>query len=173
MSVASTNVPIRTTKPSTISCWVITSNSTRSNPRFSSSARKRTNAVHSGVGPVAEKPQNRRKMGRSAKASSSFTSDRSCQIASSIALNRLKGGNQLRLAVLRRSQQTRGRSSSGLSALTYCPEATRGRSRCRRSQLLLPDPTTWHSCLLQPEGREPLQHRVAPNDFACRSHKSV
>lgn len=55
--------------------------------------RKRTKAVRSGVGSEAENPQNRRKEARSSSASASFTSDKSYQTASSIALNNAGGGH--------------------------------------------------------------------------------
>jgi hypothetical protein len=50
MSVASTNVPVRTTMHLAFSCSVMPLNNDRSNPRFTSSAQKRTKAVRSGVG---------------------------------------------------------------------------------------------------------------------------
>jgi hypothetical protein len=49
-------------------------------------------AVRSSVGSWAEKPQNRRNEALSLRASASFTSERSYQTASSIALNKAKGG---------------------------------------------------------------------------------
>jgi hypothetical protein len=61
------------------------SNSTRSSPPRTSARRKRTNAVRSGVGSCAAKPQKRRKLARSSSASASVTSDSSCQVASSNA----------------------------------------------------------------------------------------
>src|SRR3954452_20099563 len=92
ISVASTNVPVRTTTPLAVSCAVMAANSVRSSPRCTSSARKRTKAVRSGVGSFTAKPQNRRKLARSVNASSSFTSDRSCQTANNMPLKRLRGG---------------------------------------------------------------------------------
>lgn len=49
--------------------------------------------MRSGVGSEAENPQNRRKEARSSSASASFTSDKSYQTASSIALNNAGGGH--------------------------------------------------------------------------------
>ena len=68
------------------------SNSVRSNPRGISARRKRTKAVRSGVASVLEKPQKRRNDARSASASASLTSDRSCHTASSSALKIASGG---------------------------------------------------------------------------------
>src|SRR5215213_6597204 len=68
------------------------SNKVRSRPRRTSSARNRTKAVRSGVGSWAEKPQKRRKLARSSRASAKRTSERSCQVASRSARNRASGG---------------------------------------------------------------------------------
>ena len=57
--VASTNVPVRTTTPRWSSWRVTILNTARFSPRRSSSARKRTKAVRSGVASSAAKPQNR------------------------------------------------------------------------------------------------------------------
>lgn len=68
------------------------SNNTQSNPRRTSSARKRTKAVRSGVGSCAAKPQNRLKLARSSKASARRKSERSCHVASRSARNSANGG---------------------------------------------------------------------------------
>jgi hypothetical protein len=88
-SVASTSVPVRTMTPFAASWRVAASNSARSSPCASSSRRKWTKAVRSGVGSWAAKPQ---KLVRSSSASTSLTSERSCQVASSRARNSASGG---------------------------------------------------------------------------------
>ena len=75
-----------------MSCAVTVVNSCRSSLWATSSVRKRTNAVGSGVAPAPENPQNRRKEARSSSAWASFTSDRMFQIARSSALNIASGG---------------------------------------------------------------------------------
>src|SRR5690606_1688186 len=92
MRVASTNVPAFTRIGLALSWAVIRSNRTLSNSNATSALRKRTKAVRSGVGSDDENPQKRRNEERSSSASASFTSDRSYQTASSIALNSASGG---------------------------------------------------------------------------------
>lgn len=90
--VASTMVPAFTVMAFAVSWAVTASNNTRSREWPTNCRRKRTKAVRSGVASVPEKPQKRRNDARSSSASASFTSDRSYQTASSMALNIAKGG---------------------------------------------------------------------------------
>jgi hypothetical protein len=92
MMVASTSVPVLTVIALDLSCAVTVVNSSRSSLWATSSLRKRTNAVRSGVASVPENPQKRRKEARSSSASASFTSDRPYQIERSRALNIASGG---------------------------------------------------------------------------------
>ena len=67
-------------------------NSALSSVWATNSRWKRTKAVRSGVGSCRANPQNQRKLARSSRASVSFTSDKSYEIANKRALNRARGG---------------------------------------------------------------------------------
>jgi hypothetical protein len=92
ISVASISVPVRTATPFASNCYVIDVNNTRSSPPSTSCARNRTKAVRFGVASDMAKPQKRPKLTRSSNASANFTSDKSYQIASSIARSSAGGG---------------------------------------------------------------------------------
>src|SRR3954463_6319076 len=89
VSGAATNGPVRTATPLASSCRVTASNSARSTPRLTSSARKRTKAVRSGVASVAEKPEKRRKLHAAVERSRSVDRLRLCRHRPLVAVRQL------------------------------------------------------------------------------------
>ncbi len=138
--------PVRTVGPR-VSSWRTTSpNSGFSSRSRTSSRRKRTEAVRSGVASRAEAPQNRRKLARSSSASVTFTFDRSCQKPMSSTLSSAGGGQP--------GSPRPGRRDRPEPRLERAPVERRPALRPHDPHRLLHDPPSTHPCLPPPRQNE-------------------